>query len=95
MQALIATLPIKSAFKPTFVLKFNQLVIFHSLMLLGLSLLCELGLKKLNLDTPMIPWSIILFMPAAVGLSLLLNHRVSRRSLAWLFALWMLLWLVI
>ncbi|PIW61262.1 hypothetical protein [Shewanella sp. CG12_big_fil_rev_8_21_14_0_65_47_15] len=95
MKTLTLPNPTTPAFKPTLVLRFNQLFIFHSLMLLALSLLCQIGLEKINLEAPMVYWSIIQFIPIAVSLSLLLNHRVSRRSLAWLFALWMLLWLVI
>ncbi|MFV0594251.1 hypothetical protein [Shewanella sp.] len=82
-------------FKPPFALRFNQLMLFHSLLLLALSLLYELGFKKLNLETPFISWGFILFLPVAVSLSLLLDHKVSRRSLAWLFGLWMSLWLAI
>ncbi|MDH0448120.1 Uncharacterised protein [Shewanella putrefaciens] len=81
--------------KPALTLRFNQLVIFHSLLLLALSLLCEMGLKRLELQVPLLSWGVILYLPVAVSLSLLLKHSISRRSLAWLFGLWMLLWLVI
>ncbi|MCT8871637.1 hypothetical protein [Shewanella xiamenensis] len=95
MNTLILPGPSIPAFKPALALRFNQLVIFHSLLLLALSLLCEMGLKRLGLEAPFLSWGVILYLPVAVSLSLLLKHRVSRRSLAWLFGLWMLLWLVI
>ncbi|QDZ90506.1 hypothetical protein D0436_08485 [Shewanella decolorationis] len=95
MNTLTLPCHAKPAFKPALVLRFNQLMLFHSLLLLALSLLCEMGLKSLGLEAPFLSWAFILFLPVAVSLSLLLKHRVSRRSLAWLFGLWMLLWLVI
>lgn len=94
MNTLTLPGPSIPAFKPALVLRFNQLMLFHSLLLLALSLLCEMGLKRLGLETPLLSWGVILYLPVAVSLSLLLKHSVSRRSLAWLFGLWMLLWLV-
>ncbi|ABI38510.1 conserved hypothetical protein [Shewanella sp. MR-4] len=94
MNTLTLPGPSIPAFKPALALRFNQLVIFHSLLLLALSLLCEMGLKRLGLEMPFLSWGVILYLPVAVSLSLLLKHSVSRRSLAWLFGLWMLLWLV-
>ncbi|MCL1122358.1 hypothetical protein N7V09_15920 [Shewanella seohaensis] len=94
MNTLTLPGPSIPVFKPALTLRFNQLVIFHSLLLLALSLLCEMGLKRLGLETPLLSWGVILYFPVAVSLSLLLKHSVSRRSLAWLFGLWMLLWLV-
>ncbi|MFG0457524.1 hypothetical protein [Shewanella mangrovisoli] len=94
MNTLSLPSPTSPVFKPTLALRFNQLVIFHSLLLLALSLLCEMGLKRLGFEAPLLSWAFILYLPVAVSLSLLLKHRVSRRSLAWLFGLWMLLWLV-
>jgi len=95
MNTLTLPYHAKPAFKPALVLRFNQLMLFHSLLLLALSLLCGMGLETLNLEVPFLSWAFILFLPVAVSLSLLLKHRVRRRSLAWLFGLWMLLWLVI
>lgn len=94
MNTLTLPSPTSPVFKPALALRFNQLVIFHSLLLLALSLLCEMGLKRLGFEAPFLSWAFILYLPVAVSLSLLLKHRVSRRSLAWLFGLWMLLWLV-
>ncbi|MDH1469850.1 hypothetical protein [Shewanella sp. GD03713] len=94
MNTLTLPSPSIPAFKPALALRFNQLVIFHSLLLLALSLLCEMGLKRLELEASFLYWGVILYLPVAVSLSLLLKHSVSRRSLAWLFGLWMLLWLV-
>ncbi len=94
MNTLTLPCPTQPVFKPALALRFNQLVIFHSLLLLALSLLCEMGLKRLGFEAPLLSWGVFLYLPVAVSLSLLLKHRVSRRSLAWLFGLWMLLWLV-
>lgn len=95
MKTFTLPYPTNPVLKPKLALRLNQLVIFHSLMLLALSLLCQIGLEKINLKAPMVCWNIIQFIPIAVSLSLLQDHSVSRRSLAWLFALWMMLWLVI
>lgn len=79
--------------KTALVLRFNQLLIFHTLLLLAISLLTSSWLGQLNLiDIPLIGW-VILLIPIAVSLSLLLRHQVTRHSLSSLFSVWMLLWI--
>lgn len=79
---------------PAFIMRFNQLVLFHSLMLLALSLLATSWLEQLHLiDHPWI-WGLVILMPIAVSLSLLFSHQVNRYSLSGLFGVWMLLWIL-
>ncbi|MCL1091701.1 hypothetical protein L2744_19265 [Shewanella profunda] len=79
--------------KPSLVLRFNQLLIFHSLLLLAVSLLTRAWLGQLKLVDIPLAWGFILIIPIAVSLSLLLRHQVTRHSLSSLFSVWMLLWI--
>lgn len=79
---------------PALILRFNQLLIFHSLMLLALSMLTSTRLGQMKIIDMPLAWGFILVIPIAVSLSLLLSHQITRHSLSSLFGVWMLLWVM-
>lgn len=79
---------------PALILRFNQLLIFHSLMLLALSMLTSTWLGQMKIIDMPLAWGFILVIPVAVSLSLLLSHQITRHSLSSLFGVWMLLWVM-
>jgi len=78
---------------PALILRFNQLLLFHSLMLLAISMLTSTWLGQMKIIAMPLAWGFMLVMPIAVSLSLLLKHQVTRHSLSSLFGVWMLLWI--
>ncbi|MFA7312769.1 MAG: hypothetical protein WC024_13225 [Shewanella sp.] len=79
---------------PALILRFNQLLIFHSLMLLAISMLTSTWLGQMKIIAMPLAWGFILVIPIAVSLSLLLSHQITRHSLSSLFSVWMLLWVM-
>ncbi|MCU7973726.1 hypothetical protein L5M43_00390 [Shewanella sp. SW36] len=79
---------------PALILRFNQLLIFHSLMLLAISMLTSTWLGQMKIIDMPLAWGFILVIPIAVSLSLLLSHQITRHSLSSLFGVWMLLWVM-
>lgn len=79
---------------PVLILRFNQLLIFHSLMLLAISMLTSTWLGQMKIIDMPLTWGFILVIPIAVSLSLLLSHQITRHSLSSLFGVWMLLWVM-
>ncbi|MGI2094794.1 hypothetical protein ACRN96_19715 [Shewanella oncorhynchi] len=79
---------------PALILRFNKLLIFHSLMLLAISMLTSTWLGQMKIIDMPLAWGFILVIPIAVSLSLLLSHQITRHSLSSLFGVWMLLWVM-
>lgn len=79
---------------PALILRFNQLLIFHSLMLLAVSMLTSTWLGQMKIIDMPLAWGFILVIPIAVSVSLLLSHQITRHSLSSLFGVWMLLWVM-
>lgn len=79
---------------PALILRFNQLLIFHSLMLLAISMLTSTWLGQMKIIDMPLAWGFILIIPIAVSVSLLLSHQITRHSLSSLFGVWMLLWVM-
>ncbi|MCU7997986.1 hypothetical protein [Shewanella sp. SM95] len=79
---------------PALILRFNQLLIFHSLMLLAISMLTSTWLGQMKIIDMPLAWGFILVIPIAVSVSLLLSHQITRHSLSSLFGVWMLLWVM-
>lgn len=79
---------------PALILRFNQLLIFHSLMLLAISMITSTWLGQMKIIDMPLAWGFILVIPIAVSLSLLLSHQITRHSLSSLFGVWMLLWVM-
>lgn len=69
--------------------KFNQWLLFHSLLLLALCLLLRTWMPLSQV------WilSLASVLPLSVFASMLLPYRVNRYSLSALFCIWMLLWM--
>lgn len=82
----------KMTFSPALTLRFNQLLLFYSLMLLAINLLANRWFGQVNIIDLPLAWGLMLLLPIAVSLSLLLRHQVTRYSLSYLFGVWMLLW---
>ncbi|GCF91469.1 MULTISPECIES: hypothetical protein [Shewanella] len=82
------------AITPALILRFNQLLIFHSLMLLAISMLTSTWLGQMKIIDMPLAWGFILVIPIAVSVSLLLSHQITRHSLSSLFGVWMLLWVM-
>ncbi|MGI2066063.1 hypothetical protein [Shewanella sp. MF08487] len=80
-------------FNPALTLRFNQLLLFYSLMLLAIGLLTHRWFAQVNIIDLPLAWGLMLLLPIAVSLSLLLSHQVTRYSLNYLLGMWMLLWI--
>ena len=78
---------------PALILRFNQFLLFHSLMLLAISMLTSTWLGQMKIIAMPLAWGFMLLMPIAVSVSLVLKHQVTRYSLSSLFGVWMLLWI--
>ncbi|GIU09433.1 hypothetical protein [Shewanella morhuae] len=79
---------------PTLTLRFNQLLLFHSLMLLAVSLFASRWFGQVSIIDLPLAWGLMLLLPIVLVLSLLLRHQVTRYSLNYLFGVWMLLWVL-
>ncbi|MGI2098011.1 hypothetical protein [Shewanella glacialipiscicola] len=84
----------KMTFSPALTLRFNQLLLFYSLMLLAIGLLTHRWFAQVNIIDLPLAWGLMLLLPIAVSLSLLLSHQVTRYSLNYLFGVWILLWVL-